>query len=182
MIDFAPSRRGHFRLESGMHTDRWLELKTLFADTKRIAPMVDALAARLREYDFDVVCGAMLGGAFLAQLLAHALGVEFWFTERQVTNGAVSYPLPKAFDGKRRRVAVVDDVMSAGSAMRGTYESLIAAGAHPVVIAAFLILGDKGVDFFTKERIPMESLAREPFNLWQPSQCRLCASGVPLEQ
>jgi orotate phosphoribosyltransferase len=183
VIDFVPVRRGHFRLESGFHTDLWLELDALFADPRRIAPLTDRLAAALRHYQFDAVCGAMLGGAFLAQLLAHALDVEFWFTERHVLNGAVSYPLPRAFAERAagRRVAIVDDVMSAGSAMRGTYQSVMQAGAHPVLAAALLILGSEGADFFAKSNIPVEALERQPFNLWQPSDCRLCAAGVELQ-
>jgi orotate phosphoribosyltransferase len=183
VIDFVPSRRGHFRLESGFHTDVWLELDRLFAEPKRVAPMADALAASLRSYEFDAICGAMSGGAFLAQLLAHALDKEFWFTERHVTNGSASYVLPRAFAGRAggRRVAIVDDVMSAGSAMRGTYDALLERGAHIVVVAALLILGREGADFFTRLQIPIEAPAREAFNLWQPSICRLCAEGVPVE-
>ena len=176
MIDFVPAQRGHFRLESGMHTDLWLDLDGLFADPKRIAPMVDALAAKLLAYDFDAICGAMLGGAFLAQLLAHSLGAEFWFTERKEI-----YVLPKAFDANGRRVIIVDDIMSAGAAMIGTYEAVEKAGARVVACAAFQILGDIGAQFFEKRGIPVESLARDAFNLWQPSACGLCASGVPIE-
>ena len=184
MIDFVPSRRGHFRLESGYHSSVWLDLETLFADPQRIAPMVDALAVKLRKYEFDAVCGAMLGGAFLAQLLAHALNVEFWFTDRRVANGAASYVLPQALTerARGRRVAIVDDVMSAGSAMRGTFSEMEKHGAATAIAAAFLILGSAGIDFFTKKQIPVESLAREPFDLWQPLDCGLCAAGVPLEE
>ncbi len=108
-------------------TDLWLELDALFADPKRIAPMTGALAKKLRTYEFDVVCGAMLGGAFLAQLLAQTLNAEFWFTERRA---AFSYELPRAFCPRGRRVAIVDDVMSAGSAMRGTYRGARAAAVQ----------------------------------------------------
>jgi orotate phosphoribosyltransferase len=184
VIDFVPSRRGHFRLESGYHASVWLDLGTLFADPQRIAPKVDALASSLRKHKFDAVCGAMVGGAFLGQLLAHALGVAFWFTDRRVTNGAASYVLPEAFidRARDRRVAIVDDVMSAGSAMRGTYNEMEKHGARTAVAAAFLILGSAGIDFFTKKQIPVEWLAHEPFDMWQPLDCRLCAAGVPLEE
>jgi orotate phosphoribosyltransferase len=45
--------------------------------------MVSHLAEALRKYRPAGVCGPLLGGAFLAQLLALALQVEFYFTGRQ---------------------------------------------------------------------------------------------------
>src|SRR5256885_4443274 len=156
-MDLVPSRRGHFRLESGFHTNLWLELDALFADPGRVTPLVEQLAAALSKYEFSGICGPMLGGAFLAQLLAHALGAEFWFTERRVNNGSAAYSLPRAFADRagRKRVAIVDDVMSAGSALRGTHDALVAQGADVIVVAAFLILGSEGAAFFTKLRIPL---------------------------
>src|SRR5919107_1434591 len=52
---------------------------------------------------------------------------------------------PDALWGVRgRRLAIVDDVMSAGSALRGTCAELVAHGAEPVVAGALLVLGDVG--------------------------------------
>ena len=65
---------------------------------------------------------------------------------------SAAYSLPRAFAGRagRKRVAIVDDVMSAGSALRGTHDALVAQGAEVIVAAAFLILGSEGAAFFTK--------------------------------
>src|SRR4051794_30940536 len=54
-----PVRTGHYRLESGYHTDTWLDLGTLFVDPVKIAPAVTMLAGRLRRYGCDAVCGPM---------------------------------------------------------------------------------------------------------------------------
>ncbi len=76
-----PARRGHFLLESGYHTDLWLTLDALFVDPLRVAPLVAALAHRLRPHEVSAVCGPLLGGAFLAEALAMILGVGFYYTE-----------------------------------------------------------------------------------------------------
>nr|MBA3259831.1 hypothetical protein [Gemmatimonadales bacterium] len=65
-LELAAGRRGHFRLESGHHGGLWLDLDALFADSLRIEPFVAALTDALRAYDVAVVCGPLLGGAFLA--------------------------------------------------------------------------------------------------------------------
>ena len=188
LLELVAGRRGHFRLESGHHGALWLDLDPLFAAPRRIAPFVDALAHRLRPHAPAAVCGPLVGGAFLAQLVAHALDTEFSFTERLMPGDAdgmygARYVLPAAFMERVRgkRVAMVDDVMSAGSALRGTYAELKLHGAMPVVAGALLVLGTTGASFFAEHGVPVEAVARDEYELWLPAVCPLCAAGVPLE-
>lgn len=187
-LELTSGQRGHFRLESGHHSGLWLDLDALFAQPARIAPFVAALAGALRPHAVSVVCGPLLGGAFLAQLVAQALDVEFCFTERAMPDDpgrmyAARYLLPPAFAERLRgrRVAMVDDVMSAGSALRGTYAELLAHGAVPAVAGALLVLGSTGAGFFAEHGVPVDAVARDHYDLWLPDDCRLCAAGLPLE-
>lgn len=188
ILTLVSSSQGHFRLESGYHTNRWLDLDALFADPARVRPFVERLAAPLRPYDVAAVCGPLQGGAFLAQLVAAALGAEFWFTER-VMPGAddglyqARYCLPAALQPRVRgkRAAVVDDAISAGSAVRGTYVELEARGARPVVIGALLALGSTAAPFFAQRGVAVEAVARVALELWPPEACPLCTSRTPLE-
>ncbi len=187
-LEIVDGRRGHFRLESGHHSELWLDLDPLFAEPQRIEPFVSALADALRPHDVSVVCGPLLGGAFLAQLISRACGAQFCFTERVMPperDGLyrARYRLPSALTHRVRgkRVAMVDDVMSAGSALRGTYAELCNHGAVPVVAGALLVLGTAGADFFTASGITVEAVARDDHDLWPPAECPLCAAGVPLE-
>jgi orotate phosphoribosyltransferase len=187
-LGLVAGRHGHFRLESGHHGRLWFDLDALFAEPRRVEPFVGALAASLRAYEVGVVCGPLLGGAFLAQLVAHALGAEFCFTERAgVTEGeglyGVSYRLPSALRARAagKRVAVVDDVMSAGSSLRATYEELRSHGAEVAVAGALLVLGTRGADFFAAQGVAVEAVARDEYQTWEPAGCPLCAAGVPLE-
>jgi orotate phosphoribosyltransferase len=187
-LSLVSGRRGHFRMESGYHARLWLDLDALFAEPRRLEPFVDALCAALRPYAIDVACGALVGGAFLAQLVARSLDVEYCYTspvENRDADGLfpVSYELPNAY-GRRvtgRRVAILDDVMSAGSALRGTYAALVDASAPPVVAGALMVLGTTGVRFFAQQGVPVEAAVREDFESWVPSECPLCAAGVPLD-
>jgi orotate phosphoribosyltransferase len=76
---------------------------------------------------------------------------------------------------------MVDDVMSAGSALRGTYEELQAHDATPVVAGALLVLGSTGTEFFAQRGVAVEAAARDEYDLWMPAECPLCAKGLPLE-
>jgi orotate phosphoribosyltransferase len=186
-LRLAQGRRGHFRLESGHHSALWLDLDALFADPQAIAPFVGALVAQLRRHAVEVVCGPLLGGAFLAQLVAQSLGADFCFTERSAVKAdglfGMRYELPRAYRPRvrGRRVALVDDVMSAGSALRGTLAALQAAGAIPVVAGAILVLGDLGAGYFAERRLPLAAGLREDYELWTPAACPMCRAGQPLE-
>jgi orotate phosphoribosyltransferase len=188
LLDLVSARRGHFRLESGHHGELWLDLDPLFLDPRRVEPLIGRLAEVIRPYRVDAVCGPLLGGAFLAQRVAQLLGSEFWYTERVAPREAsgmfqVRYPLPPALASRARgmRVAMVDDVMSAGSALRGTWRELGEQGAVPVVAGALLVLGTTGEDFFAGAGIPVEAVAREAYALWDPATCPRCAAGEALE-
>jgi orotate phosphoribosyltransferase len=183
-----PVREGHFLLESGYHTDLWITLDALFVSPRENAPRVSALAARLRPHGATGTCGSLLGGAFLALALATELGVDFYFTEpvaRRDTPAlfGAEYRLPAALDRHVRgqRIAVVDDVISAGSSVRATAAAVGAAGGAVVAVGALVVLGRVALDHFAGLAIPVESLAQRDFALWEPSACPLCADGVPLD-
>lgn len=188
ILSALPARHGHFLLESGYHTDLWLTLDALFVDPPQLAPLVAALADRLRSHAVSAVCGPLLGGAFLAQRLATTLGVGFYYTESRpgrVDAGlfTTEYHLPSELRRRVRgqRVAVVDDVISAGSSVRATVAALTAAGAATAVVAALLVLGDTATTHFAQHELPVEALSRREFTLWQPTECPLCRAGSPLE-
>jgi len=187
-LNMVAGRQGHFQLESGHHGELWLDLDALLTQPRRIAPWVAELTDAIRPHDVEGVCGPLIGGAFLAQASAALLDVEFAFTERvmpAVAGGLypARYRLPPAFAPRvrGRRIAIVDDVMSAGSAARGTYEELRAHEAVPTVVGALLVLGSTGADFFAQHSVAVEAVARRPYRLWLPTACPLCDSGVPLE-
>ena len=188
VLEALPIRGGHFLLESGHHTDLWLTLDALFVDPEQIAPRVAALAERLRPYAVSAVCGPLLGGTFLAQAIATVLGAGFYYTEPVPVSSEpglfeAAYRLPGELVRRVRgaRVAVVDDVISAGSSVRATIAALTAAGASVVVAGTLLILGDASIAHFADQGLPVETLDRREFNLWKPVDCPLCRAGSSLE-
>jgi orotate phosphoribosyltransferase len=188
VLSAVPARKGHFRLESGYHTDVWLTLDALFTDQAAIAPEVDALAARLRAYPLTGVCGPFVGGAFLAQALAARLGLKFFYTQASpdVPQSGMFKAAYRLTPELRRlaaghRLAVVDEAISAGSSVRATIAEATDAGATVVVVAALLALGETGVAHFAAAGLPLETLDRRPLVMWTPDDCPLCQSGLPLE-
>src|SRR6266567_2856456 len=182
-------RSGHFRFESGHHGDRSLEPDLLLRRPTALRPFAITLAQRLQRRErFEVVCGPLTGGAFLAQMVAEQCDVAFAFVERFAPPPSdalyqVRYRVPAALrEGLRdATVAIVNDVTNAGSAVRGTYSDLVACGARPVAFGTLIALGDWSSTFAAANNLALESLETLPNTLWTPEECPLCAAGERLE-
>jgi orotate phosphoribosyltransferase len=188
LLRLMAPRKGHYRLESGHHGELWLELDPLYLRPKRLRPFVAELARRLARHGVEAVCGPLVGGAFLAQLVAQELDAEFYFAEqftRPPGDGLfpIGYRIPDALrrGASGKRAAVVDDVINAGSAVRGAFADLRACKAHIVAIGALLVLGSPASEFATSEGFALENLAQLPNTLWEPAKCPLCVAGMTLE-
>ena len=189
LVNLMARRSGHFRFESGHHGDRWLEPDLLVQRPTALRPFAIALAQRLRRRErFEVVCGPLTGGAFLAQMVAEQCEVAFAFAERFAPPPSdalyqIRYRVPAALrDGLRgATVAIVNDVTNAGSAVRGTYEDLVACAARPVAFGTLIALGDWSSTFAVANHLALESLETLPNNLWTPDECPRCAAGEPLQ-
>lgn len=190
LLNLLSAGQGHFRLESGYHGRLWLDLDPLFVIPRRIRPFVEVLAERLKRHGIEAVCGPLVGGAFLAQAVASLLDIEFYYAERFEPEVAetdklypIEYRLPAGVRGmvSGKRFAVVDDAISAGSAVRGTLASLEAHGAKPAVVGALLVLGAQAKEFCRERGLTLEYIAQQPYELWLPSECPMCASGILLD-
>lgn len=141
----------------------------------------------LARYPIDAVCGPLVEGALVASLVAPALAVPFTYTERSVSSRTglfpVDYVLPAPFRDRLRgrRVAIVNDVINAGSAVRGTLAALQECGAQPVAIGTLAVLGRGAVRLASEARIPLAALVTLPNEIWPAAECPLCARQIPLD-
>jgi len=187
LLQLLPARKGHFQHESGHHGDLWLDLELLCLHPDRLQPFAAQLATRLVQYDLEAVCGPLVEGAFVALMLAPQLGVSFTYSERFENPGRtglypVKYRIPAALRGRLRgrRVAIVNDVIGAGSAVLGTLEDLEACGANVVAIGTLAVLGSTAARFAAEKQIALEVLLTIPGVIWSPEECPQCVRQVPL--
>jgi orotate phosphoribosyltransferase len=158
----------------------------LYLEPERVRPSAVELAGRLRRYDVDAVCGPLVEGAFAALTVATELGVDFIYAERIASAAEglfpIVYRLTRALREHMRgkRVAIVNDVIAAGSAVRGTLADLRACGAEPAAIGALLVLGDAAERYAAEQGVALERFEARPHAQWEPQVCPLCAAGVPV--
>jgi orotate phosphoribosyltransferase len=178
VVQLVRPRSGHFDLQTGYHGDLWLDLDALFLRPALLQPHIDRLAARLSEHRVDAVCGPLEGGAFLALALATKLGAAFLPGYR---TGRAQYRVPTPPGGiKGWRVALADDAVNAGTAVRACFAAIQQGGAAPVAVAALLALGPAHATVQDAMALPLYAAAEQHSQAWPAGACPLCASGAPL--
>ena len=74
---------GHFRLSSGLHSDRYLQCARLLMWPDRAERAGSELASKLAEFSPEIVVSPALGGIVVGHEVARALGVRALFAERK---------------------------------------------------------------------------------------------------
>jgi orotate phosphoribosyltransferase len=188
ILDSLPARNGHFLLESGHHGSLWLDLETLCLKPERIDALAHSLSTALSEANIEMVCAPLVEGAFVGLMVALRLQVPFAYSERFVRTASgnlfpAGYRVPGSLRDHLRgkRIAIVDDVINAGSAVCSTFDDLELCGAEVVAIGSLLVLGTAASQFAAEKNVPLKTLGHAANNIWIPSDCPLCETGVPLE-
>jgi len=178
---------GHFKLSSGLHSDRYLQCAKVLMWPDRADALGRGLGELLRPFGAASVVSPALGGVIIGQEVGRALSLRAIFTER--VEGA--FALRRGFSLEPgERVAVIEDVVTTGKSTREVIEVVRAAGA--VVVACGSIIDRRapavgGIDRRAPSEkddavdgIPYRALLALDVPAWDPAACPLCAKGVPL--
>lgn len=165
---------GHFRLTSGLHSDRYLQCALVLQYPKKAEMLGRALAARLSEVAAlpEKVVAPALGGILVAHEVGKAFDVPAVFAERQ--DGALTLRRGfKILTGQK--CLVVEDVVTTGGSTRETMEVVRNCGG--VVLAAGSLIDRSGGR--TDLGVPRVALAVLDVPAYPPENCPLCKTGSP---
>jgi orotate phosphoribosyltransferase len=162
---------GHFRLTSGLHSERYLQCALVLQHPDQAAELGAALATRLRGFGApDFVIAPALGGILVAHEVARAAGVRGLFAERQ--EGVLK--LRRGFRIQPgERCFVVEDVVTTGGSTKETMEVVQQAGG--IVLAAGSLIDRSGGK--TDLGVPRTALAVLDIPNFAPENCPLCKAG-----
>jgi orotate phosphoribosyltransferase len=164
---------GHFRLSSGLHSERYLQSALVLQHPELAAALGEGIASRARHLDATVVLSPALGGIVIGQEVGRALGVRAIFAERQ--EGKLS--LRRGFTlSAADRVLVVEDVITTGLSTRETVDVATAAGATVVGAGTIIDRGNNGATL----GLPLYALVELEVPTYQPDACPRCAAGDPV--
>lgn len=164
---------GHFRLSSGLHSDRYLQSALVLQYPELAERLGAAVAERTRHLEPTAVLSPALGGIVIGQEVGRALHLRALFAERQ--DGALT--LRRGFTlSPSERVLVVEDVITTGGSTRETIAVAQAAGARVLGAAAIIDRGGEAA----RLDVPLQALVRMQVAAYPPESCPLCAKGQPI--
>src|SRR4051812_35323974 len=164
---------GHFKLSSGLHSDRYLQSALVLQHPDFAGRLGEALAQRTQHLQPTAVLSPALGGIVIGQEVGRALGVRALFAERQ--DGALA--LRRGFTlASSDRVLIVEDVITTGGSTRETIVVAEAAGAEVVGAASIVDRGSQA----SKLDAPPQSLVKLQVAAYDPTSCPFCAQGLPV--
>jgi orotate phosphoribosyltransferase len=165
---------GHFRLSSGLHSDRYLQCARLLMWPARAEQAGRELGDKLTAFGPRVVVSPALGGLIIGHETARRLGLPAMFVER--TDGV--FALRRGFDLEPGQpVAVVEDVFTTGKSTREASAAVEAAGGRVVAVGSIVDRGLPPGVF----RVPVRSLLPLSVPSWPEADCPLCRKGIPVE-
>lgn len=166
--------RGHFRLTSGLHSAEYLQSAKVLQYPNIAERLGKELAAAMPKGQ-GVVAPA-LGGLIIGHEVARAMGVRFFFTERDA-EGRMA--LRRGFEVQPgEELVVVEDVVTTGGSTREVIDLLTAAGAR-VLGAGSIIDRSGGAADVGVPRVALTTLQPET---WPQDFCPLCQQGLPVEK
>ena len=168
---------GHFKLSSGLHSDRYLQCAKVLMWPDRADALGRGLAALLRPFGAGSVVSPALGGVVIGQEVGRALSVRAIFTER--VEGAFALRRGFALESGEK-VAVIEDVVTTGKSTREVLAVVKAAGALAVACGSIVDRRAAGEKGDAVDGIPYRALLALDVPAWDPAACPLCASGEPL--
>jgi len=169
---------GHFRLTSGLHSDRYLQCALVLEHPKAAEKLGKMLANSLQAKlpaGVSVVVSPALGGLIIGHEVARALGCRHIFTERDPESRKMV--LRRGFSVESGETAcVVEDVITTGGSTADVIAVLQAAGAK--VAAAGSIIDRSGGT--ADVGVPRVALATLNVAAYSPEECPLCRQGIRL--
>lgn len=163
---------GHFRMPSGLHTERFIETALVLQYPHLAQKLAKALSDRFPG-KVDVVVSPAMGGVVLGQEVARARGCRAIFFERR----GEAMGLRRSFRLEPgERALIVEDVLMAG---RTTAEVLAVVEAYGVKVAGVGALVDRSTGPLPL-RVPVRTLVSMPVKVYPPEACDLCRRGIPV--
>ncbi|PID28911.1 MAG: orotate phosphoribosyltransferase [Candidatus Cloacimonadota bacterium] len=164
--------RGHFKLTSGRHSDRYIEKIKIINQPDKTAILCKELAEKLKNIEADVIVGPAMGGIVLAFEVAKNLNKKFVFTQRKdgkmtIRSGFALQPGQKAI--------IIEDIVTTGGSV---FEVIECLKEHQVEVSAIGVIVDRSggkVDFGAKT----EALLTADIQSWEADECPLCKENVP---
>ncbi len=168
---------GHFLLSSGRHSDEYWEKFRLLEWPRVTEQLCRSMAAPYKDQAIQAVVGPTTGGALLAQEVARQLGTRCLLAEPALINQGRE--LRRGFIlHLAERILIVDDVLTTGLSLQETLSAV--ERYQPEVIGIEVLIDRSDGAAIDQFGVPCHALLTVSARTYEPEECPLCVSGVPV--
>lgn len=149
---------GKFTLRSGKVSNTYFD-KYLFESDPRLLLAICTEMAKLLPKDTDLLAGLEMGGIPVATVLSQVTGIPCAFLRKE----AKAYGTCKYAEGpnlRGKKVVLIEDVVSSGSAIIDQLELLAEDGIRPIAIVCVIDRQTGGFENLSKIGYRLDSLLR----------------------
>lgn len=164
---------GHFKLTSGRHSNLYIEKIRLLQNPLLAKTLCSRLADLITDLDIDCVVGPAYGGIALAFEVASILDKSFVFSQRK--DGEMTIRSGFDLSGIKKAV-VIEDIVTTGGSVKEVIQCLKDREIEVSMVGALVDRSGGTVDF----GVPFVSLLQLDIPTFDPEDCPLCKSGIPI--
>jgi len=166
---------GHFKLRSGLHSNRFFQAALLLQEPKNAEIVCAELAENFKNSQISAVISPAVGGLIVGHEVARALGVRAIFADKENDN----LILKRGFKiEKNEKILVAEDVITRGGRVQQTVDLVRKLGGEVAGIAVIVDRSQGNASF----DIPHKSLIQLELEVFEPESCPLCAENIPIER
>jgi orotate phosphoribosyltransferase len=169
--------KGHFRLSSGRHSDRYLQSALVLQYPWVAEKLAGALAEKVSSLGVQLVVSPAMGGLFVGHELARALKVKSIFTERNKDTDAME--LRRGFTVQPGdKFFAVEDIITTAKSIKESIKVIEDLGGKLVGVGCLIDRTGGEVDKLFN--VPVKALASLKVESWEEADCPLCKQGSPV--
>jgi orotate phosphoribosyltransferase len=168
--------KGHFLLTSGLHSPVYWEKALVIQYPEYTEKLCRMIADHYRQAGATVVAGPTTPGIILSYETARQLGVRGIFAERDETGGSGRVFRRGFHIAPGEKVLVVDDILTTGGSVSQVIAAVKKLEGKVVGVGVLVLRAAREPDF----GVPFYACLRTEVVTYLPSQCPLCAKGIPL--
>ena len=166
---------GHFKLRSGLHSNRFFQAAILLQWPQTATTVCEALAAKFKDTEIDTVISPAVGGLIVGQEVGKALNCKAIFADKENDN----LILKRGFSIKPgEKVLVAEDVITRGGRVQQTIDLVREHGGEVVGVAVIVDRSGGNASFDVEHK----SLIKLELETYDPENCPLCEKNMPIER
>jgi orotate phosphoribosyltransferase len=164
---------GHYRLLSGLHSDRFVRFSRLAEERESLGYIADLLAGTVASWAPEAIIAPSTAGVSLGVALGRRLALPLHLCN--VGNDGRPTHLIGVAPTQGARMLIVNDVITTGMGVKALATVACEAGAEPIGCCAFI--ARTTADLVHLSGMPVAITASADLAAWAADECPLCGNG-----